>query len=230
MKASDGDDDVTDLQSLEQLRQAFATTARSAEATPQCLDDDTVAALSEGTLDAEPRAAALPHLASCAACREAVASVSRALSDPSVAREAKGVRRLPRRVFYRIALPLAAAAALVLILARPRPDLNQPLHRAPTITAAVAPAPISPVGRVAGAASLQWTAVAGADRYRVTLFDAEGRVLYETELTGTVATVPDSVALVPGRPYLWKVEARTGFDRWSASDLIEFSIEGSAPR
>ncbi|MBI3982318.1 MAG: hypothetical protein HY337_05360 [Gemmatimonadetes bacterium] len=230
MKAPNGDDDVIDLPFLQRLRQAFVTTARPAEATPQCLDDDTIAALAEGTLDAEARAAALPHLAGCAACRVAVASVSRALSDPSVAREIKPRTRLLRRGFYRIALPLAAAAALVLILARPRPDIDQTLHRAPTITAGVSPTPVAPVGRVATATSLRWSAVEGADRYRVTLFDVEGRALYETEVTGVVAALPDSVVLVPGRPYLWKVEARTGFDRWSASDFVEFSVGTGPPR
>jgi hypothetical protein len=73
---------------------------------------------------------------------------------------------------------------------------------------------------------LRWSAAAGADRYRVTLFDADGRVLYETEVGETVAPLPDSVAPGPGRPYLWKVEARTGFDRWSASDLVEFTVAG----
>ena len=72
--------------------------------------------------------------------------------------------------------------------------------------------------------------VAGADRYRVTLFDGGGRVLFETQLADTLAALPDSILLDPGRPYLWKVEARTGWQRWSASGLVEFSIAGGPPR
>jgi len=74
--------------------------------------------------------------------------------------------------------------------------------------------------------------VPGADRYRVTLFDASGHVLYETQLAGTVAVLPDTVVLVAGRPYLWKVAARTGWDRWSPSELVEFSLapRGGTPR
>jgi hypothetical protein len=81
---------------------------------------------------------------------------------------------------------------------------------------------------VADATTLLWTAVAGADRYRVTLSDALGGVLYETQLADTVAALPDSIALVSGRSYVWMVEARTGFDRWSTSRLVEFSIGGGA--
>jgi len=85
---------------------------------------------------------------------------------------------------------------------------------------------------VANADTLRWLGVPGADRYRVTVFDAPGQVRYETQLAGTVALLPDTVVLVAGRPYLWKVEARTGWDRWSASELVEFSLapRGGAPR
>lgn len=202
--------------------------------TPDCLDDDTVAALAEGALDAEARAAVLSHLAACARCRGTVASVARGLADPDVAREvraaeATGPGRLLRLV--RIALPLAAAAT-VAVLVWP-PGMNEtapPAHRAPPITAAPAPAPTVPVGAVADARALRWDAVPGADRYRVMLFDAQGSVLYETELAGTSQVLPDTVVLVPGRTYFWRVEARAGFDRWASSALIEFVIvEGGRP-
>ena len=230
MNPFDDHDETTGLPSVEQLRQLMATTARPAQATPHCLTDDTIAALAEGALGAEERAAVLPHLAACALCRGAVASVTRALGDPDLAPELRAARRAPRRRLYRIALPLAAAAALVLILAQPRPELDETLHRAPTITAGATPVAVAPVGRVAAVTGLRWEAVSGADRYRVTLFQPDGRVLYETEVTGTVATLPDSVMLQAGRPYFWKVEALTGFDRWSASDLIEFSVAAGPPR
>ena len=50
------------------------------------------------------------------------------------------------------------------------------------------------------------------------------------QLADTVAALPDSIALVAGRTYVWLVEARIGFDRWSTSGLVEFSIGGGAPR
>jgi hypothetical protein len=73
---------------------------------------------------------------------------------------------------------------------------------------------------------LRWSPVAGADRYRVTVFDATGRVMYASEVSDTVVLFPDSVLLVPGAAYLWKVDARTGFDRWAGSELVEFRVAG----
>jgi hypothetical protein len=209
----------------------LAAQAGPAEPTPECPDDDTIAALAEGTLGGEAHTAAVAHLAGCASCRTAVASVARALADPAVAREVRRVEEGRSRWLYRIALPLAAAAAVVLLIARPRAlDQEPSLHRAPTITAAPAPAPASPVGVVSDARVLRWAAVPSADRYRVTLFSAEAEVLYETEVAGTTAALPDSVMLAPGARYLWKVEARTGFDRWTSSELVEFSIARGPPR
>ena len=77
---------------------------------------------------------------------------------------------------------------------------------------------------MAAAKDLRWSPVVGADRYRVTVFDVTGGVVYASESSDTVVAFPDSVALVPGASYLWKVEARTGFDRWSPSELAEFKI------
>jgi hypothetical protein len=83
---------------------------------------------------------------------------------------------------------------------------------------------------VANVHDLRWSHVAGADRYRVTVFDATGGVVYAAEASDTVVAFPDSIALVPGASYLWKVDARTGFDRWAASELIEFRVAGPRRR
>jgi hypothetical protein len=200
----------------------------STRETPECLDDATLAALAEGALYAGARVAVMPHLATCARCRGVVASVARGLADPAVAREVAAVEGRSRRDWLRIGLP-AAAAAILLAVALPRwvEDMRGG-HRGPPVPGAVAPHPVAPVGTVADAAALRWTAVAGANRYRVTLFDAAGRVLYETQLADTAVALPDSVTLAPGRPYLWMVEARVGWDRWSASELVRFSIASGA--
>jgi len=217
---------------LDPLRRVLAVHASGApeEPTLECLDDDTLAALAEGSLGVAARAAALGHVASCPRCRSIVASVARALADPGVAREVASPGGAGRPRFYQIALP-AAAAAVLLLLAWPRhtDEGGSPPHRSPPGATAV-PLLRSPVGVVAQAETLRWTSVAGADRYRATLFDSHGRVLFDTQLAETLAALPDSVVLDPGRPYLWKVEARTGWQRWSASGLVEFSIAGGPPR
>lgn len=202
-------------------------TIRGATPTPACLDDDAVAALAAGDVASDERSALEKHAATCAYCRQRVASVALALADPAVAREvvAADARREPRRVRPRILVPVAAAAAavLVLVLTPRRADDPGSQHRGVETSTAT---PMVPTGRVAAAETLQWATVAGADRYRVTLFDATGIVLYETQIPDTVVALPDSVVLAPGRSYLWKVEARIGWDRWVASKLIEFTIRG----
>jgi len=216
---------VTHPDPLDLLRRRLNASRRE---TPACLDDATLAALAEGALDGTARAAVLPHLATCPRCRGIVASVARSLGDPAVAREVAVVEGRRRRRLLRIGLP-AAAAAILLAVALPRwVDELRGGHRGPPLPGAVAPHPVAPVGTVANAAALQWTAVAGANRYRITVFDATGRVLYETQAADTVVTLPDSVTLAPGRPYLWMVEARVGWDRWSASELVRFSIASGA--
>ena len=201
----------------------------SASETPECLDDATLAALADGTLDATARAAALPHLATCARCRGVVASVARSLGDPGIARQVAALQGTHRRRLFLMGVP-AAAAAIQLALALPRWLNDTPGHRGPPLPGAVVPRPLAPIGTVAEARALRWAGVAGADRYRVILFDAAGRVLYESQLADTVVTLPDSVTLAAARPYLWKVEARTGWDRWSASELVQFSIAARAER
>jgi hypothetical protein len=206
------------------LRDALLMVPRAESASPPCLDDVAVAAFAEARLDAGARQAALTHLASCQRCRSAVASVARALADRAVAREVARAERTRTARIVRTLIPVAAAAVLV-VLVWPRPGADGGFgHRAPTITTVAAPAPVRPVGAVSEAPVLTWRSVAGADRYRVTLFSAGGAVLYERWVRDTSASLPDSVMPAPGQRYLWKVEARTGFERWVASDLVEFSV------
>ena len=214
--------------SLDRLRRNFHT-GDFPVATNECLDAETVAALAEGSLDAGTRARALRHLAGCALCRRAVASVAAALADEPITHEieiAEG-RYGWRGKLLRITVPLAAAAVLLLLLRSPAAE-NGGGHRGAAEPGSQAPVPVSPVGPVAAVHELVWTRVADADAYRVTLFDAEGRVAYEARATDTTTALPDSI-LVTGRPYLWKVEARTGFDRWATSGLVEFSIASQVP-
>lgn len=214
--------------SLDRLRRHFHT-GDIPVATSECLDAEIVAALAEGSLDADARARALRHLAGCALCRRAVASVTAALADEPITHEieiAEGRHGWSRKVL-RITVPLVAAAVLLLLLRSPVAE-NGGGHRG-GVGSGSAPVPVSPVGPVAAVHVLVWTRVADADAYRVTLFDAEGRVAYDARATDTTAALPDSIVLVAGRPYLWKVEARTGFDRWSTSALVEFSIASQVP-
>ena len=190
----------------------------------ECLDDETIAGLAEGSLEAAARDMAMAHIAGCTRCRRAVSSVASALIDPVVSRELKATAR-PRLRFLTIASGIAAAAIVAFVALPWRSVDDTSTHRAPTITAAASPVLMAPVGVVADVRTLRWTGVAGADRYRVTLFDATGGVVYETQTSDTAIAVPSTVSLQRVGSYFWKVEARTGFNRWSSSDLVEFSVQ-----
>jgi len=215
-------------ESFEELKSVLDTRVRSETPTPDCLPDDMIAALADGSLAPAARASVLPHVASCPRCRGAVAAVARAIADPAVARELSASPSGRRR--YRIAVPLAAAAVLLLLLWSPGNDPTSGHRGAPPPPPATTPIPRFPVGAVAAVRDLRWSPVAGADRYRVTLFDATGSVVYATETSNTDIALPDSIAFVPGAAYLWKVDARTGFDRWVASELAEFRVAGPPRR
>jgi len=218
---------MSDFDRLDRLR-GFFHTRETPIAKPDCLDEHTVAALADGTLDAETRGRALAHVATCALCRRAVASVAEALATVPITHEIEIVegRRRRRGPVLRVAVPLAAAATVLLLLWSPADDRSSAHRGPPPPPPATTPILRSPVGAVAAVNDLRWTHVAGADRYRVTVFDATGGVVFATEASDTVVAFPDSVALVPGASYLWKVDARTGFDRWAASELAAFSIAG----
>jgi hypothetical protein len=120
----------------------------------------------------------------------------------------------------------AALATLIFVTRAPVPPL-EPVHREGLVDSGPAPVTISPDGPTRAARVMRWHSVRGADRYRVTVFDGEGTVLFETALSDTVAVIPDEVELQAGRSFYWMVAARTDFDRWDTSSLTEFSVDGA---
>jgi anti-sigma factor RsiW len=215
---------------LNEVMRGFRWKGDIGEPGPACLGDDTLAALVDGNLDPPARGEAMMHLAQCGYCRSSVASLARALGDPAVAAATLAVDRTPGRRFVRLAAPAAAAAVLLFAILGRQGTVGRPseIHRAPAISAVDQPVAISPLGAGARPEWLRWGAVVGADRYRVTLFHADGRVLYVVELRDTAAALPDSIGLIPGSSYLWMVEARTGWDRWSSSRLFQFAVSRDA--
>ena len=219
---------MTNIEHLDRLRGHFHT-GEIPIARPDCLDVEMISALADGTLAADARAQALAHMATCVYCRRAIASVAGALADGPVTHEIEVVEdRVSRsRRVVRIVIPLAAAATVLVLLWAPTENTD-PIHRGGSQE--TVPVPVGPVGAVADGSSFLWKAVAGADRYRVTLFDTRGDVLYETETLDTTMVLPDSARLIIGQLYLWKVEARTSWDRWTESELVQFTIARPPPR
>ena len=164
------------------------------------------------------------HLAGCSECRDEIV-------------EAREILAQPRRSRWRVLAPaVAAAAAIVLFIVWPvNPDTQPgpPQHRDAPLSgvAASAPSPIAPVGPAIRLDEMVWSRVADADRYRLTLYNADGDVVWRETTTDTSVPFPDSVELHRGLPYLWKVEARVGWDVWQSSDLTQFELrdEDTAP-
>src|SRR5687768_7391121 len=137
----------------------------------QHLQPDQVAAYVDGSLATDARAHVQAHLALCAECRRELVDVSRIVGTlPG--------RRLVRR---RVWIPAAAAAVLAIVLARPveTPSPTESGHRQTAVLTTGAPRAILPADTVRSARSLIWSSVAGADRYRLRLFDASGTVIWE---------------------------------------------------
>lgn len=221
-------------QALAELRSGAALLVASESATAPnesaCLDDLTVAALAEGALDATAREPALEHLLTCAQCRRRVAEVSSLLRDQAVAAESQAVETWPigsarGRRWFRVAGGLAAAAVLVtLVRSIAGPRVREPVHREEPVTLISAPILLQPTGDVARVDSLSWRSVPRATQYRLKLFTREGETVWDSVTDDTVATLPTTVHLVTGATYYWKVEARTDWNRWTASDMVEIRI------
>ena len=187
------------------------------------LEPHEVANYVHGDIEGEARAFIDAHLAACAECRVEIADVSR------IVRTAPAARGVARRIW----IPAVAAAALALLWVAPqaRREHGEPQHRDVPVTmvATEAPRPVAPIGTVDSVRVLVWSSVPYANNYRVRLFDADATVLWEREASDTVVPIPDSIALRTQLLYYWRVEAHTGFDRWAASDLVEFRIDGRSP-
>ena len=63
-----------------------------------------------------------------------------------------------------------------------------------------------------------------AREFRVTLFDFEGVVLWEAQVSDTIAVLPDSVRLQASTNYFWKVAARGDYGTWVSSGLRQFRV------
>lgn len=186
-----------------------------AEAPDDHLAPEQSAGYLDGVLTREERAVVEAHLAVCSECRDEVVALRPVVQ-----------RRDPRRSALRaVAVAGAAAAAVVLLLLPNRVSgPEQSTHRDRQDDVAPAVVPRAPAGEGLRPALLAWSPLAQASRYRVQVFDAEGSVLFRAEAADSALGLPDSVPLSPGRPYFWKVEADTGWDRWVSSGLVEFSI------
>ena len=205
-----------------------------------CLDDAALTQLADSGNAEGAAPEHIAHLLRCARCRSELASLANLLTDPEVSEEIRRVdtSRTPwtaRRRAFALHVGALAAAAVVFLLVWPGVEqfssvnrrsavADSAPHRAPVITASETPILAAPVGEINALTGFRWSAVSGSDRYRLTLYDDAGHVVYEAKVADTALTLPDSVVTIPGRSYFWQVEARTGVERWTPPELVEFRI------
>jgi hypothetical protein len=180
-----------------------------------------LAAYVDRTLSASERAEAEQHLAWCDACRSELREVGSALRTYS---------RTPRRRVW--IGPAAAAAAIILLVAYPlsqRPTEEEPVHSDIPTEIEQRPELADPASVVdpAGAHLLHWSRVDRADRYRVSIFDTSGSVVWRAETSDTSVALPASALGGSPGPYLWRVDARVGIDRWVESRLAPLDLSGA---
>lgn len=185
------------------------------------LDPDTIAAYVDGGLDASGRARAESHLATCGACRHELVTVQGILQS---------YRTAPRRL--RFAIPLAAAAVLLLAIGLPLFDPGDavaplPPTRRPggdaTALAAISPLPGATL--IAGTAvEFTWTAAEAGSTYRLTVVDEAGVPVWSTEGGDTLAVLPADVVLASGHTYFWYVDALRSDGRSLTLGAQRFSV------
>jgi len=189
------------------------------------LGDEVFAAYLDRTLPPSARATADAHLAVCASCREELVAMS------SLARSTRPARR-----FYRLAVPLAVAATLLLVMRGPWSAPRQPIvddGKRLRETTSVAG---STRGKLAALRPLDSARVApeslrfmwhGEPRdagYHLVVTDEGGAVRWTLDTSDTTASLPDSVRLERARTYYWYVDALGGDGRTRASTLRRFQV------
>jgi hypothetical protein len=132
------------------------------EATPQCADPETLAAYYDRSLVQSDRDRLEAHFADCARCQAQLAAIAHADESASAKRPRFGASLLQSR--WRVAIPVFAAAAALLILIRSMRSsdgdfrgarqIAMAKHEAPLADlSARAPAPVSPPGAARAAPS-----------------------------------------------------------------------------
>jgi len=203
--------------------------APAVEATPRCLDDESVAAIAEGSIDLASEPPLRAHLLDCPRCRREVAAVARMLDAPDVRQEAEALRR-GRRHWRRLAglviVGGAVAAALLVVIDRAwTSKVAERSYREESVTGSAAPRLVAPLGGASSLDVLRWTSVPRADRYRIILFARDGSVIWEAVTRDTAVATPDFVRNVPNDTILWRVAAHVGWeDRWTTSELAMLAV------
>ena len=193
-----------------------------AELQAQHLQARFVAAYVESRLDADERAVAEEHLATCATCRREVVEVSRLLL-----KRRRASQLLPA-VGIAAAAMLALVAGISLIGGPTGSDSMRDPVRAPSLTRSHAlmvlePAPDASLS-IGADVRFVWNAAELGSTYRLVVLDESGGPVWATETSDTVAVLPASAGPERTGAYFWFVNALASDGSTLTSGARRFSL------
>lgn len=182
-----------------------------------------VSAYLDRTLSESDRERVEAHLAECNECRQELVDLSRLMRS----------HRPQRPVRWVIAAGLAATLAIALALPRgpERTPLGEPTEQiergapAEESSRLSARAPAGPSSVDRDSLIISWGPAQGSGvQYRVTLSDADGRVLWTASTSDTILIPPPSLSLPGGRTYYWYTDALLPDGRSLTTGVQEFRM------
>jgi hypothetical protein len=185
------------------------------------LTSEDVAAYLDNTLPEQECARVKSHLADCDACRREVVSVSKLLA---------GAPRSRRR--FATLSALAAAAVLVVFLARPSIDSRTAASdtlrgRDAALSEGVSGLrAISPIGRQTTAAGIvfAWHRGMPGAAYRFTLTDDRGGKVWVASTNDTTLALPQTTPLLTNQDYHWYVDVLEPDGSSTTTGILSFQV------
>lgn len=181
------------------------TDFRFGDPLPEHPSSDLMASYLSGRIAPSERATLEAHLAECRTCRRQATSARRLLATYR-----------SRRPLVWMA-PVAAAAALALVVFAPRPETDVPGSEVLRARQQPGGAEGASALRIISPASgdtidragivFAWQSHPGKPLFRLTLSDGSGRELWSAESRDTALILPAGVSLDRGRTYFWYVDA-----------------------
>jgi putative zinc finger protein len=174
--------------------------------------DTEIAAYLDRTLGAIERDRVEDHLAACQDCRQHLLETKELLER---------VRR-PRKLL--VGGAMAAAAALVFIIVRSNPGATDRavMRNDGIVVPMVAYGPMGTAPRAG--LRFVWSAVPGAESYRLTVSGEDARTVWSSSGTDTLSALPDSVVLRPNERYHWVADALLSDGSTRSTGLREFDL------
>jgi hypothetical protein len=184
------------------------------------LSVEELASMIDGSLPERDRDRAERHLVECDSCREELAASARVVATSAAAPA--------RRFRWRNLLALAAGILFVVWIRRPaeRPRTTDvPVRASPTTGARILTvSPAADAAVDAGSLRFAWHPMDGSLGYSVVVKDASGARVWSGGAVDTVLTLPDSVHLRAGVPYVWRVDGQRADGSTAASAETGFRI------